>query len=124
MMSMSDAELERYARACNIDISGIATKEQRVATIEERRERVEEVNILGATLAIPIKRLHDKRLSDLMARGVNSDADAALAATLLLGEEQYAELIERCTDEDGVVDVEAIGCAFVTLFTNDELKNY
>lgn len=125
MMDMSLDELDAYGRACGIDVSGLRTKAQKVGRIEERRGRVAEVHMLGTTMTIPIRRLHDKRVSDLLRKeGGLTDEEAATAMVLLLGEEQYEEVIDRCTDEDDVVDVEALGCAFVALFSDPELKNY
>lgn len=124
LMSMSLADLDRYGSACGIDVTGEQTRERKVEVIEERRGRVAEVNVLGMTLTIPKRRLHDQRLADILSTKL-TDESASTAMVLLLGEEQYEAIIERCTDEDGVVDVEAIGVAFNTLFYgSDELKNY
>lgn len=125
MMEMSLSELDLYAQACGIDVTGTPTKEGKVALIEERQGRVAEIHMFGLTLAVPVKRLHDKRVSDLFEDGrLHSDKDAATVMTLILGKEQYEKVIERCTDEDGIVDVEAIGRAFMTLVGDVELKNY
>ncbi len=125
MMEMSLTELDLYAQACGIDATGASTKESKVALIEERQGRVAEVRMFGLTLAVPVRRLHDKRVSDLFVDGhLQSDKDAATVMTLILGEEQYERVIERCTDDDGVIDVEAIGRAFMTLVGDAELKNY
>lgn len=125
LMEMSLAELDRYGGACGIDVTGLRTKALKVERIEERRGRVAEVDVLGTTLTVPVRRFHDKRVAELFAPGRDlTDEDAATAMTLLLGEGQYAEVIDRCTDDDGTVDVEAIGCVFVTLFSDPELKNF
>ena len=126
MMAMGDLELERYARACGVDVSGVSGREARVAAIEERRGRVGEVRLMGETFAVPARRLHDKRVADLMGGGYASLSDEAASAVmgLLLGEEQYLRLVDLCTDEDGVVDAEAMACAFVALTSDEGLKNY
>ena len=82
--------------------------------------------MLGMTLTVPVKRLHDKRVSDLMRNGhFPNEEDATKAMVLLLGEDQYMALVEHCTDDDGTVDVEAIGSVFFKLFYDDpELKNF
>ena len=125
MMEMSLEQLDQYGMACGIDVSGKKTKAQKVALIEERRARVAEVDAVGMTLHVPVRAMHDKRVTDLLDREgsiTESDADWLMAA--LLGEEQYKALIEHCTDEDGVIDVTAVGLAFATIVRSDELKNY
>lgn len=125
MMEMSLDQLDQYGRACGIDVSGKKTKAQKVALIEERRARVADVDALGMTLHVPVRAMHDKRVTDLLDReGALSEADADWLMVALLGEEQYKALIERCTDDDGVIDVSAVGLAFATIIRSDELKNY
>ena len=123
LMEMSLDDLDRYAKACGIDVTGEKTRERKVEVIEGRRGRTVDVNVLGLIVTVPKRRLHDQRVADLM-RGTLTDEDAATVMTLLLGEEQYDAVIDRCTDEDGTVDVEAIGMAFVSLVGDPELKNY
>lgn len=124
MMEMSLEQLDQYGTACGIDVSGKRTKAQKVALIEERRGRVADVDVLGMTLHVPVRAMKDKRVTDLLDRGGLSEADADWLMGALLGEEQYASLIERCTDEDGVVDVSAVGIAFATIVRSEDLKNY
>lgn len=124
MMEMSLEQLDQYGRACGIDVTGKRTKAQKVALIEERRGRVAEIDALGMTLSVPVRAMHDKRVTDLLDRGDLTEAEADQLMTMLLGDEQYGRLVERCTDEDGVVDVNAIGLAFATVVRSDELKNY
>ncbi len=125
MMSMTLDELDRYGGFCGIDVTGIDSREGKVAEIEGRRGRVAELRALGTTLSVPSKRLHDKRVSDILnARRPLSNAEVAEVMTLILGEEQYAEVIDRCTDEDGTVDIEAIASVYFTLARSAELKNY
>lgn len=124
MMEMSLEQLDQYGQVCGIDVTGKKTKAQKVALIEERRGRVAEVDVLGITLTVPVRALHDKRVTDILDRGGMTEADADWLMTALLGEEQYAQLVERCTDDDGVVDVHAVGVAFGTIVSSPELKNY
>ena len=124
MMEMSLEQLDMYGKACGIDVTGKRTKAQKVALIEERRQRVAEIDVLGMTLAVPVRAMHDKRVTDLLDRGGLSEAEADALMTMLLGEDQYARLVERCPDEDGVVDVSAVGLAFATVIRSPELKNY
>lgn len=123
LMEMSAADLDRYAAACGIDVSGESAQERKIEVIEERRGRTAEVNVLGMTLVIPKRRLHDQRVADILNKPL-TDESATQAMVLLLGDEQYMALVEWCTDVDGVVDVEALGVAFTKLFGDAELKNY
>lgn len=124
MMEMSLEQLDQYARACGIDATGKRTKAQKVALIEERRGRVADVDAIGMTLHVPVRAMKDKRVSDLLDRGDLTEAEADWLMRALLGEEQYDSVIERCTDEDGVVDVSAVGLVFATLVRSEDLKNY
>ena len=124
LMEMSLEQLDQYGQACGIDVTGKRTKAQKVALIEERRQRMAEIDALGMTLAVPVRAMHDKRVTDLLDRGGLSEAEADALMTMLLGEEQYERVVERCTDDDGVIDVNAVGLVFGTLITSKELKNY
>ena len=124
MMEMSLEQLDQYARACGIDTTGKRTKAQKVALIEERRGRVADVDAVGMTLHVPVRAMKDKRVTDLLDRGDLTEAEADWLMRALLGEEQYDAVIERCTDEDGVVDVSAVGLVFATLVRSEDLKNY
>ena len=124
LMEMTSDELDRYGEACGIDVSGKRTKAQKVALLEERRARVADIEVLGTTLHVPVRAMHDQRVTDLLDRGGLTEAEADALMTMLLGDEQYAALVERCTDDDGVVDVSAVGLAFATIVRSDELKNY
>lgn len=106
------------------DVSGKKTVAQKVAAIEERREREAEIDALGLTLAIPVKRMHDKRATDLMGKRPMTDEDATELLALLLGETQMSALAERATDEDGTVDVDAMGLAMTRILASGELKNF
>ena len=125
MMSMSLTDIDAYGKACGIDVTGLTEKEDKIDLIERKRERVVDVPAIGMTLTVPVKRLHDKRVSDLLRSGhMPSEEAATKAMVLLLGEDQYARLIEHCTDEDGTVDVEAVGSVYGKLFFDPDLKNF
>ena len=124
LMSMSLEQLDQYGRACGIDVTGRKTKAQKVELIEERRMRVADIDAVGMTLHVPVKAMHDKRVADLLASEPMSDADADRLLVMLLGQEQYDELVAHCTDEDGVVDYEALALAFGTVLRSSELKNF
>lgn len=124
LMSMSKTELDDYARVLGIDASGKKTAAAKVELIEKRRGRTAEVDALGLTLTIPIKRMRDKRVTDLEGRRPMSDEDATRLLTLILGDDQMEKLVERATDEDGVVDVDALGLAMARVLASSDLKNF
>lgn len=124
LMAMSETELDGYARVIGIDVTGKKTVEKKVEEIEARRERTAEIDVLGVTLTVPIKRMRDKRVSDIMAKRVMSDADANKLLDLVLGKEQINKLVQQATDSDGTVDIDALGFAIASIVTSDSLKNY
>lgn len=124
LMAMSETEIDGYARVIGIDVTGKKTVEEKVAEIEARRERTAEIDVLGVTLTVPIKRMRDKRVADIMAKRVMSDADANKLLDLVLGKEQVKKLVQQATDSDGTVDTDALGFAIATIVTSDALKNY
>ena len=124
MMEMSLEQLDLYGQVCGIDVSGKRTKAQKVALIEERRARVADIDVVGMTLHVPVKAMHDKRVTDLLSRTDMTEAEADWLMGALLGDEQYQQLVDHCTDDDGVVDVNAVGLAFATIIRSPDLKNY
>ena len=124
LMEMSKSELDEYAKVIGIDVSGKRTVAQKADAIEKRRERTADVEALGLTLAVPLKRLRDKRVADLASKRPMTDADASELLGLLLGNEQMEALAERATDEDGPVDVDALGLAMARILASEELKNF
>lgn len=125
LMEMSIEQIDQYAKVCGIDVTGKRTKEAKIALIEERRERVADIDVLGITIAVPVRNLHDKRVTDALGSKVPlTDEGASRLFVRLVGQEQYETLLERCTDDDGLVDVEALAIAFATVVHSPELKNY
>lgn len=124
MLRMSPAELDGYARAMGFSVRGAKTAEQKAALIEERRGRVAEVTLLGVTVAVPIKRLHDKRVTDLLAKGDRTDEETERVARMIVGDEQWEAVVAAATEDDGTVDNDALGYAIVALLTSRDLKNY
>lgn len=121
MAAMGREELERYARA--LGVKGPLPKGRKAAeaAIEAHRGRSASVSALGVELAVPMKRLADKRVSALLAEATDASTEAAMA--LILGEEQMDALAAAATDEDGCVDVIALATAFAGILYADELKN-
>lgn len=124
MLRMSPAELDAYARTMGFSVRGAKTAEQKAALIEERRGRVAEVQLLGVTVAVPIKRLHDKRVTDLLAKGDRTDDETERVARMIVGDEQWEAVVAAATEDDGTVDNDALGYAIVALLTSRDLKNY
>lgn len=124
LMEMSKSELDEYATMLGIDTSGQKTIATKVALIEKERGKTADVDVLGTTVTIPIKRLHDKRVSDLAAKRPMTDADAETLLTLLIGDEQVQTLYDRVTEDDGTVDVDALGLAMARILGSGDLKNF
>lgn len=120
---MSDEELEQYARLLGVILDAAHTRDEKIFLVERRREKRVTVTTLGIDFDITIRRVRDKRVSDLLARGNRTDEETDEAIRLLLGDGQYQILLDAVTDDDGVVDVDAMGLAFVRIITADELKN-
>lgn len=122
--TLSASELEGYAAVIGVDVSNVKTKKARIARIVEARERTADVNALGMTLTVPIKRLHDKRVTDRLNGGVVGDEELMEIMAAILGEDQLAAIEAHCTDEDGTVDVDAYGVILAAVINSDELKNF
>lgn len=122
-MSMSSDELDEYASVIGASVSGMDSIAEKVSAIESRRERTHEISLFGTLFVIPVRNIRDKRFQDA-ARGILTDGDAEIAARLALGDEQWEKLIVLATDEDGVVDIDALGMAVARILSNPELKNY
>lgn len=122
-MALMDAdELDDYARILGFSAKAARTPEEKAALIERKRGRTAVVEALGIEFEIQVKRARDKRVADAVAAG--DDESCVLALSILLGDEQYAELLDACTDEDGTVDVDALGLAYARIVTSEELKNF
>lgn len=124
LMNMSKTDLDNYAKMIGLDVSNKKTIPKKVEAIESRRQRVGEIDVLGVHLVIPIKRLQDKRVTDLVGKQSQTDEEASELMMLVLGEEQYQSIIAAATDDDGTVDVIAMGLALATILNSPELKNY
>lgn len=120
---MSDEELEQYARLLGVILDAAHSRDEKISLVERKREKRVTVTALGIDFDITIRRVRDKRVSDLLARGNRTDEETDEAISLLLGDGQYQTLLDAVTDDDGVVDVDAMGLAFVRIITADELKN-
>lgn len=121
---MSAKELDEYAQALGIVSKAAKSKQDKISLIERRREKIATVRALGIDFEIPIKRAHDKRVSELLGKDGRTDAETEEAMRLLLGDEQLEELANACTEDDGTIDVSAMGVAYVRILTSEQLKNF
>lgn len=119
---MDPKELEAYAQ-----VLGFSTKAGKEAVdkrgiIRNRRERVASITVLGIDLEVQVKRLHDKRVVELI--NSRDDEDLERGMRLLLGDEQYAAVAEACVEDDGTVDVDAMAYAVIAITGNRDVKNF
>ena len=121
---MSEKEVDEYGETLGIELAPCVSLEEKVDMICRRRDRSVGVTLLGVEFEIPIKRVRDKRISDLILKPDASDEETYQAMELLLGENQMKRLLYLCTDDDGTVDADALGLAFVKLLYSEELKNF
>ena len=124
MRRMSAAELDAYAKTMGFSVRGAKTAEQKAALIEERRGRSVELTLLGVPVSVPVKRLRDKRVTDLLARADRTDEDTERMARLVVGDEAWDSLVAATTEDDGTVDNDALGYAVASILTSRELKNF
>lgn len=121
---MSASELDAYARVMGFSVRGAKTAEQKAALIEERRAHVAEITLLGVPVSVPVKRLHDKRVTDLASMEDRSDEETVRMARLIVGDEAWDAIVAAATEEDGTVDNDALGYAISELVYSPKLKNY
>lgn len=117
-------ELDEFGKVLGIAMSPAKTKEDKILLIERKRDRCASIHVLGHDFDIPIKRMHDKRITDLITKLDRSDDETELAMQMLLGDDQFDTLVGACTEPDGTIDIDAMGLAFVKIITSDELKNF
>jgi hypothetical protein len=120
---MTAEELKEYAIACGIKESVFNKSKDKAGYLHSRWEREVPVTVFGQEFKIKAKTLQDKRFIDLVGSPNPTDEQLAEALTLLLGEEQVTKLYDVCTDEDGTVDIVAVGQAFVHIANSPQLKN-
>lgn len=124
MAQMSVKELNEYAKLLNIKTNGADTVDALISLIERRRERCAKIEVLGLALEIPIKKMRDKRITDVLTNTQASDEELADTMRLILGDEQFKEVLNACTEEDGTVDVDALALCFSKIYTSKKLKNF
>lgn len=120
---MSEAELDEYGKLLGIAMKAAKDAESKAALIERRRAKVAKVRVLGLDLEIPVKRLSDKRVTDLLGAD-STDETQVEAMRLILGNEQFDKVVAACTEDDGTIDIYAMGLCFSKIITNQKLKNF
>lgn len=120
---MSEAEIIQYAEALGIPKKAIKAANNKAEFVWNRWNQEVTVSAVGLDLKIPAKLLRDKDLINALANPNLTDDQADKIIMRLLGETQYNALIDACTDDEGVVDVVAMGVAFGRILSSHELKN-
>ncbi len=124
LLKLEPEELDEYAKTLGIDAAKAKGAKAKVELIERRRERVAEISALGITVTVPVRRMHDKRITDRLNGRRLSDSQLEKLMRDLLGDEQMDAVIEHVTEEDGTVDVDALGLIIAKIVRSDDLKNF
>ncbi len=124
MARMGADELDRYARSMGFSAKAGKTAEEKARIIERKRGRAAKISVIGVEVEVPVKRLHDKRVTDLLAKREKTDEETAEMIRLIVGDEAWDELVKAATEEDDTVDNDALGFAIASIITSRELKNY
>lgn len=124
MAQMSTEELNEYGAMLGLVMKSAKTKQDKLDYIERKRAKIAEIKVLGLDLEVPVKRMRDKRVSDLVNKKEASDDELVEALKLILGNEQFEQVISAVTDEDGTIDVVALALCFSRIITSKELKNF
>lgn len=122
--AMSDTALDGYAKVLGLDVTG-KDRAGKLAEIAEARERTADVEVLGRTYTVSIKRLHDRKVMSVLEKQTRiTDSEAERIMKAILGKDQYRAFVADCTDEDGTVDSDAWGFGFWQLMRDESLKNF
>lgn len=123
LSTLNKKELDQYAATLGLDTSDMGTVAEKVDAIDEARGHVAKIRAMGMTLTIPIKRIHDLRITTRLS-GSKSDDELMDIAKDILGDEQMQAVYDHCTDDDGTVDAEAVSVILANIVTSDKLKNF
>lgn len=123
LLKMSDEELTGYMKTLGISPKATKTREAKIELIERRRAKVETIDVLGIPIEVSVKKLRDRRVLDAY-QAATTDAQMEAVARQIIGDEQMDALAVAATDEDGTVDVDALGYAIATILTNKKVKNF
>lgn len=119
---MSDRELKAYA--ANLGISGKAldAADDKVEFVSSRWEKKARVTVAGETFEVPAKVVKSKEFIDLL--GAGDDAKTEQAMRMLVGEDGMSRIAAMATDDDGTVDVAAVGTICGLILNDRKLKNF
>lgn len=123
LLKMSDEELAGYMKMLGISSKATKTREAKIELIERRRAKTETIDVLGIPIEVSVKKLRDRRVLDAY-QAATTDAQMEAVARQIIGDEQMDALAMAATDEDGTVDVDALGYAIATILTNKKVKNF
>ncbi len=123
LLKMSDEELAGYMKMLGISSKATKTREAKIELIERRRAKTETIDVLGIPIEVSVKKLRDRRVLDAY-QAATTDAQMEAVARQIIGDEQMDALAVAATDEDGTVDVDALGYAIATILTNKKVKNF
>lgn len=119
--TMSEAELRAYASNLGIPAKALNAATDKAKFVESRWEKVVTVKVAGESFTIPTKVVKSKGFIDLMAKGEDVATEQALE--LLIGADGMKKVTDMATDEDGTVDVIAMGTIYGLILNDRKLKN-
>lgn len=123
LLKMSDEELAGYMKMLGISSKATKTREAKIELIERRRAKVETIDVLGIPIEVQVKKLRDRRILDAY-EAAKTDAQMEAVVRQIIGDDQMDALAVAATEEDGTVDVDAMGYAIATILTNKKVKNF
>ncbi len=125
LASLIESELDLYAKTIGVELPDGMPICEKVDRVEEARNRTAVVSVLGFDVSVPIKSLHDKRVADKVKNlSILSDDAMETLFVDIVGDDQWDAIVEHCTDDDGVVDVDALGLFIAKVLVDPELKNF
>lgn len=122
--NMGAKELDLYARAMELDCSKLKGVKAKREFVKQHLTKQADIKIFGKVYTVPVKRLHDKRVSDLLNGKNLTDDKLFEAMRLVLGDEQFDDIYAHCTEDDGLVNMASLTYAYLSVFENEELKNF
>lgn len=121
---MSTKELDEYAELLGFSVSSFKGVDAKIEEIQKHRNRHVSITVLGVELDISLRALRDKRFNDILNSSYDNNQEIEKAMVMLLGEQQYSELVKAVTEEDGVIDIDALSFAIGKIVTSPKLKNF
>mgnify|MGYP000980796374 CR=1 FL=1 len=150
--NMSAKELDLYARAMELDCSKLKGVKAKREFIKQHLTKQADIKIFGNVYTVPVKRLtlvlvqqntdpwvsglsvffdnlhnlpeYSDTLIDLLNGKNLTDDKLFEAMRLVLGDEQFDDIYAHCTEDDGLVNMASLTYAYLSVFENEELKNF